>query len=211
MTATKETSALEYLIGQVIPQLVPDANRQGLAETPARVTKYLQEITSGYDKDPAQILKVFTDGADNVDEMIVVGGIPFYSMCEHHMAPFFGVAHVAYIPGKRDPQGISGDDSKTRIVGLSKIPRLLEIFARRLQVQERITDQVADTLYKELGALGVGVVIRARHLCMESRGVQARGTVTYTSSLRGAIKDKPEARNEFMQFVALADARMGSL
>lgn len=141
--------------------------------------------------------------------------------CEHHLAPFFGVAHIAYIPGKvwveRDGQLTSGAvpngpaKKVSRILGLSKIPRLLDLFAKRLQVQERITNQVADVLHTELGAIGVGVVLRARHLCMEMRGVQKAGSITYTSALRGAIKDLPEARSEFMQFVNMADRQTGSL
>lgn len=170
--------------------------REGLRETPERVLKYYQEIMSGYDEaDPAALLKSFIDGADGCDEMVFEGGIPFYSMCEHHMAPFFGVAHIGYIPNKE-------------IVGLSKIPRLLDVFAKRLQVQERLGNQVADMLYEGLQARGVGVVLRARHLCMESRGVRKTGVLTYTSSLRGAFKDDARARSEFLTFVQMADQRM---
>lgn len=188
-----------------------DPTRGGLLETPQRFMKYMQEITSGKDGDPAALLKVFEDGAEDVDEMVVVAGIPFYSMCEHHMAPFFGQAHIAYIPGKRGADGVQSSEAKTRIVGLSKIPRLLDMFSKRLQVQERITNQVAETMYKELGALGVGVVLRARHMCMEMRGIKKAGSITYTSALRGAIKERPETRSEFMRFVEMADSRMGSL
>lgn len=181
--------------------------RGGLAETPKRFLAYMREATSGMGQDPKALLKVFEDGGENVDEMVVVAGIPFYSMCEHHLVPFFGQAHIAYIPGKGTTMGTG----KTRIIGLSKLPRLLDVFAKRPQVQERITNQVADVLFKELGALGVGVVLRARHLCMEMRGVKKPGAITYTSALRGAIKDKAEARSEFLRFVDMADSRMGAI
>lgn len=188
-----------------------DPERGGLKETPQRWLAFMREATSGMGQDPAKLLKVFEDGAENVDEMVVVANIPFYSMCEHHMAPFFGVAHIAYIPGTA-PQGqIAEAGAKTRIVGLSKIPRLLEMFSKRLQVQERITNQVAETMAKELGALGVGVVLRARHLCMEMRGIKKTGSITYTSALRGAIKDRPETRSEFLRFVEMADRQTGTI
>lgn len=202
---------IEDMGRQLLLVLGEDPARGGLAETPKRWINYMQECTSGMGQDPKVLLKVFEDGAENVDEMVVVGGIPFYSMCEHHMAPFFGQAHIAYIPSKRGADGVQGSDAKTRIVGLSKLPRLLDLFAKRLQVQERITNQVADVLYQELGAVGVGVVLRARHLCMEMRGIKKPGSVTYTSALRGAIKERPETRSEFMRFVEMADSRMGSL
>jgi len=192
---------------RLLQALGEDPSRGGLCETPQRWLAYMREATSGMNQDPKALLKVFEDGAENVDEMVVVAGIPFYSMCEHHMAPFFGQAHIAYIPGKRGYR----ENDKTRIVGLSKLPRLLDLFAKRLQVQERITNQVADVLAKELGALGVGVVLRARRLCMEMRGVKKPGSITYTSALRGCIKERPETRSEFLRFVEMADARMGSL
>lgn len=195
---------------RLLQALGEDPTRGGLQDTPKRFMAYMREATSGNGQDPKALLKVFDDGGENVDEMVVVAGIPFYSMCEHHMAPFFGVAHIAYIPGK-EGMATAGQETKTRIVGLSKLPRLLDLFARRLQVQERLTNQVADVLHNELGALGVGVVLRARHLCMEMRGVRKPGSMTYTSALRGAIKDKPPARDEFMRFVQMADSRMGAL
>ena len=162
-----------------------DTDRGGLRETPKRVAKAWQHWCKGYTESPEDVLKVFEDGAEKCDEMVVVRNIPFYSQCEHHMAPFFGTATIAYIPNGR-------------IVGLSKLSRLLDIYARRLQVQERLTNQVADALTKHLGAQGAGVILEARHLCMESRGICQQGSTTVTSALRGAIRNKPEARAEFM-------------
>lgn len=161
------------------------ATRPGLVETPERVAKAWAFWTSGYDKDPADILKVFEDGADGYDEMIAVCNLPMFSKCEHHMADIFGTATVAYIP-----------DGK--IVGLSKLARLVECFSRRLQVQERLTVQIADALDNNLNPLGVGVTIRARHMCMESRGICQQGHYTVTTALRGAFKNNPETRAEFM-------------
>ncbi len=162
-----------------------DPAREGLKETPARVAAAWQRWCSGYGADIAALLKKFKDGADGCDEMVVVKDIPFYSHCEHHMAPFFGTATVAYIP----------DGS---IVGLSKIPRVVDAFARRLQVQERLTNQIADALTEHLKPKGVGVIIKARHLCMESRGIQQQGHSTITSALRGVMRSLPEARAEFL-------------
>ncbi len=160
--------------------------REGLEETPDRVAKAWRFWTSGYGVDPAEVLKTFADGAEGVDEMVVVKDIPFYSHCEHHLAPIFGTATIGYIPNGR-------------VVGLSKLSRLLEVYARRLQVQERLTCQVADALMEHLNPVGAAVVIKARHLCMESRGVCQQGHHTVTSALRGAFKNQPEVRAEFLQ------------
>jgi GTP cyclohydrolase I len=165
-----------------------DPARGGLLETPKRFLKAWQEYSSGYSKNAADILKVFEDGAEKVDEMVLVKDIPVYSHCEHHLAPFFGVAHIAYIPNGK-------------IVGLSKLSRLVDMFAKRLQVQERLTNQIADALEEHLRPLGVGVVIECRHMCMESRGIQRQGSSTITSAMRGALRDKPEARAELMALV----------
>lgn len=162
--------------------------RSGLIETPKRFLKALEFYTSGYGEKPEEVFKVFEDGAEGYDEMITLRGIPLWSSCEHHLAPFFGVAHVGYIPNGK-------------IVGLSKIPRLVDIFARRLQVQERLTSQIADCMQEHLKPIGCGVVIEARHTCMECRGVQKSGIVTTTSALRGVIKDKPDARAEFLSLI----------
>ena len=159
--------------------------REGLQETPARVAKAWEFWTKGYRENPADILKVFEDGADHYDEMVLVRDIPLYSKCEHHLADIFGTACVAYIP-----------DGK--IVGLSKVSRLVDCFARRLQVQERLTVQIADAMVEHLAPKGVGVLIRARHMCMESRGICQQGHHTVTTALRGALKDQPATRAEFL-------------
>lgn len=184
--------SIEDNIRRLLQFVGEDPKRGGLLETPHRVAKAWAHWTSGYKKDPATILKVFEDGADGCDEMVIVKDIPFYTHCEHHMAPFFGTATVAYIP-----------DGK--IVGLSKISRIVDLFARRLQVQERLTNQIADALNEHLQPKGVGVVIRARHLCMESRGICQQGHHTITSALRGVLKDKAEARAEFMALANKAE------
>ena len=173
------------LVRALLGQLGEDADRAGLLETPDRVARAWEHWSSGYAQDPARLLKVFADGAEAVDEMVLVRGIPVYSHCEHHMAPFFGEATIAYIPNGS-------------LVGLSKLSRLVDCFARRLQVQERLTVQIADALQEHLNPLGVGVLVRCRHLCMESRGIARQGEETVTSALRGALRDKPEARAEFL-------------
>lgn len=173
------------LVASQLSLLDPEANREGLAETPDRVAKAWKFWTSGYHKDAADILKVFEDGADGYDQMVMVKDIPIYSKCEHHLADIFGTATIAYIPNGR-------------IVGLSKLSRLADMFARRLQVQERLTGQIADALEEHLNPLGVGVLIRARHMCMESRGLCQQGHHTVTCALRGILKDQPSSRAEFM-------------
>lgn len=176
---------------QLIHGIGETFNRPGLRETPDRVAKAWAWWTRGYWQDPATVLKTFKDGANGVDEMVFMGKIPFYSHCEHHLAPFFGLAHVAYIP--------NGE-----IVGLSKLPRLVEMYAQRLQVQERLCNQVADAMFDGLKPRGVGVVLQARHLCMESRGISRPGVITVTAAVRGNFKDRPEVRAEFMGFVQQA-------
>jgi GTP cyclohydrolase I len=165
-----------------------DSNRSGILETPNRFVKALVEKTQGYRMDPAEVLKCFEDGAEDCDEMVVVKDIPIYSMCEHHLETIFGTATIGYIPNGK-------------IVGLSKLSRLADVFAKRLQVQERLTNQIANSLFEELDAVGVGVVIKARHMCMESRGVCKQGHHTVTSALRGAMKDEPATRAEFLAIV----------
>lgn len=166
-------------------------NREGLKETPDRFLKAFDFWCKGYKEKPEDVLKVFQDGVgeNNTDEMIFQANIPIYSLCEHHLAPFFGVAHIAYMP-----DGM--------VLGLSKLARVADIFARRLQTQERLTSQIADTLMdKPLKPRGVGVILQMRHMCMESRGVQKQGTVTTTSALRGVLKADPEVRAEFMSLL----------
>lgn len=172
-------------ITRIIQYAGDDAAREGLIETPSRVAKALGHWYSGYGKDPADILKVFEDGAENYDQMVVVKDIPIYSKCEHHMADIFGTATIAYIPDRK-------------IVGLSKLSRLADIYARRLQVQERLTRQIADALQEHLQPIGVGVLIKARHMCMESRGICQQGHYTVTTALHGVIKNEPDARAEFL-------------
>lgn len=185
MNELGKVSKLSLTIRQLLRVVDPNPDREGLAETPERVAKAWSFWTSGYNKSAADILKTFSDGAANVDEMVIVKDIPFYSHCEHHLAPIFGTATVAYIP-------------RDRIVGLSKLSRLVDMHARRLQVQERMTNDIADDLNRHLGPIGAGVLVRARHLCMESRGVCQQGHHTITTALRGAFRSQPETRAEFM-------------
>lgn len=174
------------IIVRLLQLVGEDANREGLLETPARVIKAWRHWCSGYGKDPAKLLKVFGDGAERHDQMVTVRDIPIYSHCEHHLAPIFGTVTISYIPNGK-------------IVGLSKLSRLADMFARRLQVQERLTDQIADALFENLEPKGVGVVIKARHMCMESRGICQQGHHTVTTALRGAMRDEPDTRAEFLR------------
>lgn len=176
------------VVRQLLALIGEDPDREGLRETPLRFLKAWDEYTRGYREKPEDILKVFEDGAQSVDEMVIVRDIPVYSLCEHHLAPFFGTAHIGYVPEKR-------------ILGLSKMSRLVEVFSRRLQVQERLTNQIADALDTNLQPLGVAVVIECRHMCMESRGVRHTGTSTVTSALRGSIKTNADTRREFLTLI----------
>ncbi|MBM4199649.1 MAG: GTP cyclohydrolase I FolE, partial [Gammaproteobacteria bacterium] len=169
------------MVRNLLTYIGEDPDREGLLETPARFLKAWKEYTRGYREKPEEILKSFEDGAQSCDEMVIVRDIPVYSLCEHHLAPFFGKAYVGYVPDKR-------------ILGLSKISRLVEIYGRRLQVQERLTNQIADALDTHLQPLGVAVVIECRHMCMESRGVRHTGTATVSSALRGSIKTNADTR-----------------
>ena len=172
------------LVEALLKELGEDPGRDGLLKTPQRVAEAMRFFTQGYQQDPAEILTQALFDVD-YDEMVLVRDIDFYSLCEHHMVPFFGRVHVAYIPNGK-------------ILGLSKIPRLVEIFARRLQVQERLTMQVARTLEEVLAPKGVGVVVEAKHLCMMMRGVESQNAFAVTSSLRGEFQDDPKTRAEFM-------------
>jgi len=160
-----------------------DPTREGLRETPMRVAKAWREVTSGYRESVEDIMKVFEDGAEN-SEMVIRKNIPFWSNCEHHLLPVFGVVTVAYIPNGK-------------IIGLSKIDRLVQVFARRLQVQERMTTQIADAIEQHLEPLGVAVYVSARHACVESRGVRSADSTTITSAIRGVFVE-PATRAEFM-------------
>ena len=174
-------------VRDIIEAMGEDPDREGLKRTPERVEKAYRWLTSGYEMSVADVVGggVFQESHEN---MILVRDIELYSMCEHHMLPFFGRAHVAYLP-------------KGRIIGLSKLPRIVEIFARRLQVQERLTDQVADAVMEVLEPAGVGVVIEASHLCMMMRGVEKQNSTTVTSALRGVFKEDARTREEFLRLV----------
>jgi GTP cyclohydrolase I len=171
----------------IIDGLGEDVTREGLEKTPERVAKAMQFLTHGYTLDPLEILKgaLFTE---DHSQMIVVKNIEVYSMCEHHMLPFFGKAHVAYIPNGK-------------IVGLSKIPRIVDAFARRMQVQERLTDQIKDCIQEALEPLGVAVVIEAQHMCMQMRGIEKQNSFTTTSSFTGAF-EKNKTRKEFISLIS---------
>lgn len=175
----------ENCVAQLITEVMGLPMRPGLVETPKRVVKAWKEWTSGYNVDVAKLMKVFEDGAEGCDQMVMVKDIPIYSKCEHHLADIFGTATIAYIPNGK-------------IVGLSKLSRLAETFARRLQVQERLTNQIADAMVEHLQPLGVGVLVKARHMCMESRGICQQGHHTVTQALRGVILTERDARNEFL-------------
>jgi GTP cyclohydrolase I len=178
---------IEGLIEALLKELGEDPGRDGLVSTPIRVAKTFRFLTGGYSLSPLEILNGALFDVD-YDEMVLVRDIEFYSLCEHHMVPFFGHVHVGYIP-----------DGK--VVGLSKIPRLVDMFARRLQVQERLTVQIAETLQEVLQPKGVGVVIESKHLCMVMRGVQKQGSYAITSSLKGEFSDDPKTRSEFMNLL----------
>jgi GTP cyclohydrolase IA len=178
---------IQPLVATMLKELGEDPGRDGLERTPLRVAKAMRFLTSGYQKNPREIL----NGAlfdVTYDEMVIVKDIEFYSLCEHHMLPFFGRIHVAYVP-------------KGRVVGLSKIPRLVEMFARRLQVQERLTTEIAATLEDVLKPKGVAVVAEAIHLCMMMRGVSQQNCSAVTSSMRGEFEGDPKTRAEFMQLI----------
>lgn len=196
MSSTKSTTApprsdresAERLIHDLLVELGEDPAREGLLKTPARVIRALRFLTEGYRKD---VDELFNDAffQEDYDEMVVVRDIELYSLCEHHLLPFFGKAHVAYIPDRR-------------IVGLSKIPRLVDLFARRLQVQERLTKQIAETMMDKLEPRGVAVVVEARHLCMVMRGVEKQHSLMTTSHMLGAFRDAQSTRMEFMNLIA---------
>jgi GTP cyclohydrolase I len=191
MQDTQE-EALKAAAHQILELVGEDPSREGLKRTPARYAKALKYLTHGYDLDPAEVLRkaVFTE---KYSEMVIVKDIEVFSLCEHHMLPFYGKAHIAYIP-----------DGK--IVGLSKLPRVVDCFARRLQVQERLTEQVASTIFEVLKPLGVGVVIEAYHLCMMMRGVEKQSSYTITSCMLGSFREDRRTRQEFMALISRGKA-----
>jgi GTP cyclohydrolase I len=178
---------VQDIIRQLLTELGEDPSREGLLDTPKRVEKSLRFLTSGYAADVDAVLNNALFKED-YNEMVIVKDIDFYSLCEHHLLPFFGRCHVAYIP-----QG--------RVVGLSKIPRLVEIFARRLQVQERLTNQIAETLREKIRPLGVAVVMEASHLCMSMRGVEKQNSVAVTSAMLGVFQHDARTRMEFLDLI----------
>ncbi len=182
-----DSDPLEEWVYQLLQGIGEDPNREGLKKTPHRVAKALRFLTQGYSADPKEIINdaKFTE---KYNEMIVVKDIAIYSLCEHHLLPFWGKCHVAYIPS-------------AKILGLSKIARLVEVFARRLQVQERMTTQIAEIINESLNPLGVAVVIEAEHLCMQMRGVQKQGAVAVTSEMLGVFRKNQATRSEFMNFI----------
>ena len=183
--ATKETIA--DLIRRMIPLLGEDPNREGLRKTPERFEKALKFLTSGYNQSVDSVLNGATFSV-HYDEMVVVKDIEFFSLCEHHLLPFFGKAHVAYLPSKR-------------VLGLSKIARLVNMFARRLQIQERMTSQIAQAIEEKISPEGVGVIIEARHLCMVMRGVEKQHSSSLTSAMLGVFRENKQTRDEFLSLI----------
>jgi GTP cyclohydrolase I len=184
----KEDIALEDLVRDILKAIGENPDREGLLKTPARVAKAYEYLTSGYKQDIKKVL----NGAvyeEKYNEMVIVKDIDFFSLCEHHLLPFYGRCHVAYIPNGR-------------ILGLSKVPRIVEVFSRRLQVQERLTQQIADTLYDCLKPNGVAVVTEAKHLCMMMRGVEKQNSVATTSAMLGVFRDDEKTRGEFLRLIS---------
>jgi GTP cyclohydrolase I len=186
-SSTLTSASFEELARELLVRLGEDPAREGLVRTPNRMRRTYEFLTKGYKEDPEALLKkaLFTV---TYDEMVIVKDIEMFSLCEHHMLPFFGKVHVAYIP-------------KGKVIGLSKIPRLIEIFSRRLQIQERLTTQIAETIQKAIQPQGVGVVIEARHLCMMMRGVEKQHSAAVTSSMLGCFRDEQETRTEFLSLI----------
>jgi len=180
-------ASTQDLLRELIVRLGEDPGRDGLARTPERMQRSLEYLTRGYREDPEKLLKAALFNVD-YDEMVIVKDIEMFSLCEHHLLPFFGKVHVAYLP-------------KGKVIGLSKLPRLIDIFARRLQVQERLTTQIAETIQQAIEPQGVGVVIEARHLCMMMRGVEKQHSSAVTSSMLGAFRAEKETRDEFLALI----------
>jgi len=186
-TTTLTSASFEDLVREMLVRLGEDPAREGLVRTPSRVHRAFEFLTKGYKEDPDALLKkaLFTV---TYDEMVIVKDVEMFSLCEHHLLPFFGKVHVAYIPNGK-------------VIGLSKIPRLIEIFSRRLQIQERLTTQIAETIQKAIEPQGVGVVIESRHLCMMMRGVEKQHSSAVTSSMLGCFRDEQETRTEFLSLI----------
>ena len=186
-SATLTSASFEELVREMIVRIGEDPTREGLVRTPERVHRTYEFLTRGYKEDPGALLKgaLFTV---TYDEMVIVKDVEMFSLCEHHLLPFFGKVHVAYIPNGK-------------VIGLSKIPRLIEIFSRRLQIQERMTTQIAETIQRAIEPQGVGVVIEARHLCMMMRGVEKQHSAAVTSSMLGCFRNEEETRSEFLSLI----------
>ena len=180
-------ATLTDLYREVLLRIGEDPERDGLKRSPERVAKAIQFLTRGYNENPTKLLQDALFDVD-YDEMVIVKDVEMFSLCEHHMLPFYGKVHVAYLP-------------KGKVIGLSKIPRLIDVFARRLQVQERLTKEIADTIQDAICPLGVGVVIEARHLCMMMRGVEKQHSATVTSAMLGAFRDDQQTRGEFLSLI----------
>ena len=179
---------MENSVKKILEHIGEDPEREGLVDTPRRVQKAWEFMCSGYKEDPQKIIQSALFSSSN-DEMVIVKDIELYSMCEHHMLPIIGKAHVAYIPNGK-------------VIGLSKIPRVIDVFARRLQIQEQLTEQIADAINEAIDPKGVAVVIDARHMCMEMRGVQKISSTTVTSALRGIFKKEKKTKDEFLSIIA---------
>ena len=192
--ASDRQAELSRIVRELLTQLGEDPERDGLVRTPQRTARALVELTSGYQMDAGAIL----NGAlfdVTYDEMVIVKDIEMFSLCEHHLLPFFGKVHVAYLPGRK-------------VIGLSKVARLIEMYARRLQIQERLTNQIAQTIQEAIDPKGVGVIIEAKHLCMIMRGVEKQHSSAVTSSMLGAFRDNPKTREEFLSLVSRSTDRM---
>jgi len=185
--SVEKSESIADLVRRMIQLIGEDPNRDGLRHTPERFEKALRFLTSGYQQDPEKLLNGAMFSVC-YDQMVLVKDIEVYSLCEHHMLPFFGKCHVAYIPDKK-------------VVGLSKIPRLVNMFARRLQIQERLTNQIASAIQQKISPLGVGVVVEARHLCMVMRGVEKQNSQTVTSAMLGSFRENVQTREEFLSLI----------
>jgi len=183
---------MQELIRKLLAEIGEDPSREGLRDTPQRVEKALKFLTSGYDADIDHVLNRALFSVD-YSEMVIVKDIDFYSLCEHHLLPFFGKCHVAYLPSDK-------------VIGLSKIPRLVDVFSRRLQVQERLTNQIAQTIHDKIAPVGVAVVMEATHLCMSMRGVEKQNSFALTSAMLGAFRDNARTRMEFLELIKLGSA-----
>src|SRR5579862_2333684 len=186
---------MQDLIRRLLAEFGEDPSREGLVDTPKRVEKAYRFLTSGYEADIDRVLNGALFSVD-YNEMVIVKDVDFYSLCEHHLLPFFGKCHIAYIPSRK-------------VIGLSKIPRLVDVFARRLQIQERLTNQIADTIRDKISPLGVAVVMEATHLCMSMRGVEKQNSFAVTSAMAGVFRDNARTRMEFLELIKLRSGAAG--